>query len=150
MLILDVKTCWSSTHQMLHECKIINEAIWLKFKSGCALDFRSNIDDFVAKNCDLCKFEMHTNDWDAITLVTQWLKTFWSATTQMSTMKLLMLSSAHAIFHGLQESLCESLHTLPNNTLPWLKLGLMRANWKLSDYFGKFDDLPFYTWSSCE
>ncbi|KAG1791000.1 uncharacterized protein BJ212DRAFT_1491107 [Suillus subaureus] len=33
MLILDVKTCWSSTHQMLWQ----------------ALDFHQAIDDFIAK-----------------------------------------------------------------------------------------------------
>ena len=93
---------------------------------------------------------MHTDDWDAITLVTRWLKTFQSATTQISTTKLLMLSSAHSIFHGLQESLHKSSHTLPNSTPPCLKLGLTRAHQKLSDYFRKFDDSPHDTWSSCE
>ena len=68
----------------------------------------------------------------------------------MSTTKHPMLSSAHAIFRGLQESLCESLRTLPNNTPPCLKLGLTRAHRKLSDYYGKSDDSPYYTWSSHE
>jgi len=104
----------------------------------------------VAKNRDLRKFEMHSEDWDAITLVTQWLKSFRSATTQMSTTKQSMLSSAHAIFRGLQESLRESLRTLPNNVPARLKLGLTRAHRKLSDYYGKLDDSPYYTWSSCE
>ena len=68
----------------------------------------------------------------------------------MSTTKHPMLSSAHAIFCGLQESLHESLCTLLNNTLAHLKLGLTRAHLKLSDYYGKFDDSPYYTWSSHE
>jgi hypothetical protein len=66
----------------------------------------------------------------------------------MSATKRSMLSSTHAIFRGLQESLRESLRTLPDNTPPRLKLGLTRAHRKLSDYYGKTDDSPYYTWSS--
>ena len=113
------------------------------------MPYCSVVDDFVAKNKDLCKFEMHTNDWDAIALVAQWLKSFRSATTQMSTTKRPMLSLTHVIYRGLQESLCESLRNLPNNTLPQLKLGLLRAHQKLSDYYNKIDDSPYYIWSSC-
>ena len=80
------------------------------------MPYCSVVDDFVAKNKDLCKFEMHTNDWDAIALVAQWLKSFRSATTQMSTTKRPMLSLTHVIYRGLQESLCESLRNLPNNS----------------------------------
>ena len=89
------------------------------------------------------------DDWDGIALVAQWLKSFRSATTQMSTTKQPMLSSTHAIYRGLQESLRESLTNLPNNTPPQLKLGLMRAHRKLSDYYNKIDDSPYYIWSSC-
>ena len=117
---------------------------------GRAIDYRSVIDDFIAKNRDLRKYEMHSEDWDAIILVARWLKSFRSATTQMSGTKWSMLSSTHAIFRGLQESLRESLHTLPDNTPARLKLGLTRAHWKLSDYYGKIDDSPYYTWSSRE
>lgn len=116
---------------------------------GRSLDYRSVIDDFVAKNKDLRKFEMHADDWDAIALVAQWLKSFRSATTQMSTTKRPMLSSTHAIYRGLQESLRESLRNLLNNTPPQLKLGLTRAHRKLSDYYNKIDDSPYYIWSSC-
>ena len=107
------------------------------------------MDDFVAENKNPRKVEMYINDWDAIVLVAQWLKSFRSATTQMSTTKRPMLSSTHAIYRGLQESLCESLRNLPNNTLPQLKLGLLRAHQKLSDYYDKIDDSPYYIWSSC-
>ena len=116
--------------------------------SDRALDYRSVIDDFVVKNHDLRKFEMHADDWDAIILVAQWLKSFWSATMEMSTTKWPMLSSTHAIFRGLQEALHESLRTLPNNTPARLKLGLTQAQRKLSDYYGKIDDSPYYTWAS--
>lgn len=80
--------------------------------------------------------------------MTSWLKSFRSATTQMSTSKRSMLSSAHAIYRGLQDSLQDSLRALPNNTHPNLKLGLLNAHRKLSDYYNKIDDSPFYTWAS--
>jgi hypothetical protein len=90
MLILDVKTHWSSTHQMLR---------W-------ALDFRQAINDFVAKTRELRQYELSDADWVVIELVTKWLKAFCSATIQMSMTKCpTMLSSAHAIFRGLQDSL---------------------------------------------
>ena len=118
--------------------------------TGRALDYRTVIDDFVAKNRDLRKFEMHEDDWNAITLVTRWLKSFRSATTQMSATKQSMLSSTHAIFRGLQGSLRQSLRELPNNVPNRLKVGLTNAHRKLSDYYGKIDDSPYYTWASCE
>ena len=150
MLILDVKTRWSSTHQMLRkQALLVIHQLLITLSVGRALDYRSVIDDFVAKNKDLRKFEMHADDWDAIVLVAQWLKSFRSATTQMSTTKRPMLSSTHAIYRGLQESLRESLRDLPNNTPPQLKLGLTRAHRKLSDYYNKIDDSPYYIWSSC-
>ena len=83
--------------------------------SGRALDHHLIIDDFVAKTRDLRQFEMTTEDWEATVLVTSWLKSFQSATTQMSTTKQPMLSSTHAIYRGLQDSLCTSLRTLPIN-----------------------------------
>jgi hypothetical protein len=93
---------------------------------------------------------MHEDDWDTITLVAQWLKLFRSATTQMSATKQLMLSSTHAIFCGLQESLRQSLRELPNNVPNQLKVGLTNAHRKLSDYYGKINDSPYFTWASCE
>ena len=117
MLILDVKTWWLSTHQMLRKWALLKILLLMKkyIVIGRAFDYRSVIDDFIAKNKDLRKFEMHVDDWDGIALVAQWLKSFRSTTTQMSTMKQPMLLSTHAIYWGLQELLCESLTNLPNN-----------------------------------
>ena len=61
-----------------------------------------------------------------------------------------MLSSTQAIFRGLQESLQDSLRELPNNTPPRLKNSLIKAHRKLSDYYTKFDESPYYIWSSCK
>jgi len=117
--------------------------------SGHAMDYRSILDDFVAKNKELRKHELQDEDWEAIALVAHWLKSFRSATTQMSTMKDPMLSWTHAIFCGLQDSLADSLSSLLNNTPPPLRQGLLNAHRKLSDYYGKSDASPYYTWASC-
>src|SRR5712672_2691750 len=114
---------------------------------GRALDFRTVLDDFVAKNRELRKYKLQDEDWEAVALVAQWLKAFRSATTQMSTTKRPMLSSTHAIFWGLQDSLAESLRSLPNNTPPLLRQVLLNAHRKLSDYYRKSDESPYYTWA---
>ena len=79
------------------------------------------IDNFVAKNHDLCKYELSKDDWAAISLVIQWLKSFHSATMQMSTTKTSMFSTTHAIFCGLQEDLQDSICTLPDDCPDCLK-----------------------------
>lgn len=121
---------------------------YTSLQKGRALDYRKVIDDFVAKTRDLCKYELTPEDWSAIHLVSNWLKAFRSATTQMSMTKRSMLSSTQAIFRGLQESLQESLCELPNDMPPRLKDSLIKAHRKLSDYYTKFDESPFYIWSS--
>lgn len=112
------------------------------------MDYRTVLDDFVAKNRELRKYELQDDDWEAIALVAHWLKSFRSATTQMSTTKRPMLSSTHAIFQGLQDSLTDSLRSLPINTPTLLRQALLNAHRKLSDYYGKFDESPYYTWAS--
>ncbi|KAG1762013.1 hypothetical protein EDD22DRAFT_778870, partial [Suillus occidentalis] len=102
------------------------------------------IDDFVAKTHDLRQYELSDADWAGIELVTQWLKSFCSATTQMSTTKWPTLSSTHAIFHGLQELLQEDLAELPDSVPVKLWSALMSAHCKLSDYYFKVDESPFY------
>ena len=44
--------------------------------------------------------------------VAGWLKAFQLATTQMSMTKQSMLSTAHAIFRGLQDKVCDALSAL--------------------------------------
>jgi len=113
------------------------------------MDYQTVLDDFVAKNKELRKYELQDEDWEAIGLVAWWLKLFQSATTQMSTTKHLMLSWTHAIFRGLQDSLADSLCVLPKHTPAILRQGLLNAHRKLSDYYGKSDESPYYTWASC-
>jgi hypothetical protein len=59
-----------------------------------------------------------------------------------------MISTTHAIFRGLQDKLKSILKELPSDISPKIKSGLLKAHRKLSDYFTKFDESPYYTWSA--
>lgn len=87
-------------------------------------------------------------DWDAISMVSDWLLHFRAATSQMSTTSRPMLSFTHTIFRGLQKSLKEKLAALPADSPPELVEGLTKAHRKLSDYYYKYDQSPFYIWAS--
>ncbi|KAJ7101789.1 hypothetical protein C8R44DRAFT_887971 [Mycena epipterygia] len=66
----------------------------------------------------------------------------------MSTSKRPMLSYTHAIFRDLQEDLRLSLKQLPFSTSSVLRNGLLEAHRKLSDYYYKMDQSPYYTWAA--
>lgn len=83
-------------------------------------------------------------------MVTSWLKSFCAATTQMSTTKVPMLSTTHAIFHGLQDDIKDIIRSLPASASPSIKFGLIDAHTKLSDYYHKYDESPLYTWAACK
>jgi hypothetical protein len=93
------------------------------------------IDDFIFQNEDLSNLVLTKAEWESIMQVAGWLKVFWSATTQMSMTKQSMLSTAHAIFCGLQDEVCHALHPLPDSTSPMIKDGLLAAHHKLSEYY---------------
>jgi hypothetical protein len=88
------------------------------------------------------------HDWNAISLVSDWLLHFRSATSQMSNTSRPMLSSTHKIFRGLQKTLKEKLVALPKDSSPELVEGLTKAHRKLSDYYYKYDKSPFYIWAA--
>ncbi|KAJ6572943.1 hypothetical protein B0H10DRAFT_1839029, partial [Mycena sp. CBHHK59/15] len=134
MPILDVKMRWSLTHQMLRR----------------ATDHQKIINNFIGKHRDLHRWDLTDSDWDAIVLVTGWLKSFRTATTLMSTTKRPMLSYTHTIFCGLQEDLRTSLRQLPFSMLSVLQNGLLEAHRKLSDYYYKMDQSLYYTWATHE
>ena len=119
--------------------------------AGRALDYRQAVNSFVRlDDTDLWPHLLSNNKWDAIDLATTWLKSFRSATIQMSATQTPMLSTTYAVFHGLQEELWDTLCSLPNSTTPRLVKGLTDSHLKLSDYYHTFDTSPFYSWSSCE
>jgi hypothetical protein len=66
----------------------------------------------------------------------------------MSTTRMPMLSTTHAVFRGLQEDLRDIIRSLPDSVSPSLKKGLTDAHRKLSDYYYKIDQSPYYLWSS--
>ena len=70
----------------------------LQLSTGRALDYREVIDTYVARSHDLRDYELSEEDWEGITHVAGWLKSFHSATTQMSATHHPTLSSTHAIF----------------------------------------------------
>ncbi|KAJ3517257.1 hypothetical protein NLJ89_g623 [Agrocybe chaxingu] len=130
MLILDVRTRWSSTHQMLRH----------------ALGFKDPIDNYTAHS--LHEHELNEQEWEALKHVMDWLRSFREATTQMSATKRSMLSTTHAVFRGLQDDIKNILIKLPNDLDPTLKNGLVEAHCKLSDYFTKFDKSNYYHWAA--
>ncbi|KAH9989385.1 hypothetical protein BJV74DRAFT_878162 [Russula compacta] len=77
MLILDVRMCWSLTHQMLHEHSNF-------YTMEChALDYHDAINSSMSRDQDLHAYELSKEDWTSITLVSSWLKSFRNATTQI-------------------------------------------------------------------
>lgn len=78
----------------------------------------------------------------------EWLEIFRAATTQMSATKTPMISTTHAIFRGLQDKLKAILGSLPDDVTPGVRSGILKAHRKLSDYFYKFDESPYYTWAA--
>ena len=120
------------------------------FFIGRAFDFSKEIDVFTGSNRDLRALELDPAEWEAIALVSNWLKTFCSATTEMLTTKKPMLSTIHAIFRGLQDHIKTILETLSDNVNPQLRDGLVAAHQKLSEYYYRSDASPYYTWAASE
>jgi hypothetical protein len=117
--------------------------------TGRAIQYESSIRHYVAANHrQLGAYDLSDNDWSNIKRVASWLELFRSATTQMSTTSMPMISTTHAIFRGLQDSLKNILRGLPNDVTPNIKSGILGAHRKLSDYFTKFDECPYYTWAA--
>jgi hypothetical protein len=83
-----------------------------------------------------------------IAQVVDWLGAFRSATTQMLMSKQPMLSTTHTIFRGLQEHIQQIYCNLPMSTSPRIKASLLEAHHKLSDYYYKYDQSLFYTWTA--
>ena len=114
--------------------------------AGRALDYRSEIDSFVAKHKDIHQYELAIDDWDAIELATSWLKAFCSATTQMSATKHTTYSSQHAVLKGLQDHIAEQICLLPATASPKVREALIACHHKLSDYLFKIDMSPYPIW----
>ena len=74
---------------------------------------------------------------------------FQLATTQMSTTKgASVLSTTHGIFRGLQAHIVNIIQQLPESLPIKIRTGLVEAHQKLSVYYYKYDQSPFYTWAA--
>ncbi|KAF5345060.1 hypothetical protein D9758_010453 [Tetrapyrgos nigripes] len=141
MLILDVITRWGSTHQMMLTHNPISTI-------GRAGAFRDAIDSYASQHSDLLDYCLDENDWNNIIKVTGWLKTFRAATVQMSTTKTPMLSSTLEVLRELEDDIKEIIRSLGTfDVSVHVRDALVAAHSKLSEYFYKFDESPFYTWS---
>ena len=89
------------------------------------------------------------SDWESIKQVSDWLKAFQLASTEMSTTKKPMLSKTLAVFRGLQEEIRKIIVDLPHSADQSLRHGLIDAHTKLSDYYYKLNESVYYTWAAC-
>jgi hypothetical protein len=115
-----------------------------------ALDYRDVIYLFVAKTPEFRSYEITMEDWETIKMVCEWLRHFRDATTQMSATKQCTISSTHAVFRGLQDSLTENLRQLPPLAPMQLRKALQQAHEKLSTYIFKFNESPYPIWATRE
>ena len=107
------------------------------------------MDAFVGCIHELRVLELDEDEWEVIKRVTDWLNTFRSVTSQMSGTKgMSTLSTTHAVFRGLQKHVADIIHFLPASSNPQIKDGLLNTHCKLSDYYYKYDQSSFYTWSA--
>ena len=123
--------------------------IYLTFYLGRALDYKEEIDSFVAKHKDIRPYELTADDWCAIELATGWLKAFRSATTQMSATKHTTYSSTHAVLKGLQDHVANEIRELPVSASSYVRDTLVACHRKLSNYYFKIDVSPYPTWAMC-
>jgi hypothetical protein len=112
--------------------------------------FQFEVDSFTLHNKDLRPLFISEDEWEAIKLVCGWLLNFREATRQMSTTSKPMLSATHAVFRGLQDAIKSIYANLPSTVPHQLKVGLLNAHQKLSEYYYKYDESPFYTWAACK
>jgi hypothetical protein len=121
---------------------------------GRALDHRGPINVYVSKDCaaggELRQCMLEDSEWEALVMVSSWLKIFREATVLMSTTKRPMLSSTHAIFRGLQARLQDIITGLPSDVELELRDGLVASHLKLSEYFAKFDESAYCLWACRE
>ncbi|THV02014.1 hypothetical protein K435DRAFT_564725, partial [Dendrothele bispora CBS 962.96] len=65
-------------------------------------------------------------------------------TTEMSWTEHLMLPLVHLVFRDLQHDIKANLSNLPSGVPSEVKEGLVAVHQKLSDYYMKYNESPFY------
>jgi hypothetical protein len=97
----------------------------------------------------LRRFELSSDEWEAIRIVSLWLATFQQATTIMSSSKASSsLSQVLAAFLGLRDSIVHNMEDIPQGTHEELRRGLVEARGKLTDYLTKLSSSPYYMWAA--
>jgi hypothetical protein len=119
------------------------------FLVGRALKYKNEISCFLGTELEP-ELALTATEWKSIEIITQWLWLFHQATEQMSATKHITLSMTHSIFLSLQDHLCLAISNLPADVPLQLRSALVDAHLKLSDYYGHFDESPFYLWACCE
>ena len=110
-------------------CLMLQTFNYYSFLAGWALDYHDMINSFISRNKDLHVFELSNVDWKSIKLVTSWLKSFRTATTEMSATKVSMLSTTHAVCQGLQDDIKTILCDLPDSVSPNIQLYHSSLEW---------------------
>jgi hypothetical protein len=110
------------------------------------LKYKNEISRYVATAFQP-ELTLTVTEWRSIEIITQWLWLFRQATEQMSATKHVTLSMTHSIFHSLQDHLRRAISNLPADVPFQLRSALVSAHLKLSDYYGHFDESPFYLWA---
>ncbi|GBC19616.2 zinc finger BED domain-containing protein RICESLEEPER 2-like [Rhizophagus irregularis DAOM 181602=DAOM 197198] len=126
-LILDVKTRWNSTHNLLER----------------ALKMREALDAIARSDKELQNFELSDDEWNRIDEVVSVLMIFIHTTNVMSSAKYPMLSSVVPLYNYLIDELedyCES-HDSSSDIVIATKAGIE----KLERYYAKTDDTNMYT-----
>ncbi|EXX56006.1 hypothetical protein RirG_220070 [Rhizophagus irregularis DAOM 197198w] len=125
-LILDIRTWWNSTHDMLER----------------ALEMREALDATASSDKDLRIFELNENEWNTIKEIMSVLKVFIRATKVVSSAKYPILSTTIPIYNFLidkLESYCDKSNY--SDIANAVKVGIN----KLDTYYTKTDDTNMYT-----
>ncbi|GBB89254.1 hypothetical protein RclHR1_15940003 [Rhizophagus clarus] len=125
--ILDVKTRWNSTHNMLKR----------------ALKMREVLDTIARSDKELQNFELSEDEWNRIDEVMSVLMIFVHTTNVMSIVKYPMLSSVVPLYNYLIDELedyCESQNNSSDIVIA-VKAGIE----KLERYYAKIDNMTIYT-----
>ncbi|KAJ6583753.1 hypothetical protein B0H10DRAFT_1688795, partial [Mycena sp. CBHHK59/15] len=142
LMIRDVATRWNSTAMLLQRAIELRDAL----KLLVVMEEHNR-----ARGARLRRVQLSTDEWSVLNELSKFRLRNGAACLRLldpDATKRPVLSFTHTVFRGLQEDLRKSIHELPLSTPSALRNGLIEAHRKLSDYYHKSDDSPFYTWAA--
>ncbi|KAH8930303.1 hypothetical protein BT69DRAFT_1311007 [Atractiella rhizophila] len=132
MLILDVRTRWGSTHDMLD--------LGLRYKD--VIETYSNRHELPSM------LHLSEKEWNSVEQVCKWLAIFRQATYDMSMNKASCLSQTLGVYHSLLGFLKEEISRLTNTVVDKeYRQALLDCYYKLSDYHYRSDLSPYYIYA---